>query len=1143
MTSIADDRAIAALNHRRRPNFPTTFLLPILACVLLLLPAHARAQGDPAARVVEKAGDVAVQRTGGEAWLAAIADEALFTGDTIRTGANGRAVLLMADESSVQLNRDTRLTLTAIDGGAGWNRLRGLVHAASRSLRSLYRLVDGEMWIRNNNPDVQVEISTPTVTATLRGTELNIDARDPAVVRIAVLEGRVLAVNEAGQVEAVAGETVIAPLGQAPRREVLLTPRDAVQWTVRVPPLLGVADLPPGNADIANALDRVAAAMAAGEPRAAAEQLAEARAAHPDAAVIEVADALRLAESGDAEAAEALLRPLSGASAPPMVSRALAFVLLLRGNHDQALEVLDTVSADDDAAAWTLRSYLQRARFDLPAAEDAAERAVALAPDDLAAWVNLATLQFADERIDDAAASLRQALTIAPDDSNATALAGYIELARQETAAALASFQAAIDQDAGNAEAWMGRAIARMRGGEVAGAMEDIATAVAIEPQRSLFLSYWGKMLYQVERHDKALIVLDSAARLDPRDPTPLYYRAVILRDLNRAGEAIRTLNQSIALNDNRAVYRSRFLLDQDLASRNVDLSVLYDGLGLNAWARARAIRSVKADPSNYSAHGFLTGALLNEPDRAYPAANEGLLTRILLPANVNSFNSFNEYTAFFEQPDFDASATVTVGTQDREELGLALSGAVPDANLAYSVGFADNENSGWRDTNGDEFDDLATIVKWQPTPVDGFLFAASDFTARQDDENFPRFEFDAPPDPDAFTRSDNTRIELGYHRDLDPRSDFLLYVASFDTELGLRDDRDTPLGGGVTRRDVLLAEAARPYDQVQAQYMRHVDEHYLVAGALHFDGRQSASTSTRVFGISDGITVPFPEFDAASDFDLDTRFTSIYVQDSWQYSPEVLIEGAVHHERMDNANAFTGGSWTVEETNPRLGLAWTPNHRDTVRVGAFRYLLPFVAPRLDPTDVAGLFIFRNTEEGALVTEVDAAWERELDDAFFSVNVFSVDRELTERPAPGAPLTVTRGNFDGVEFEYNRLLNERTGLVASIGTASVDDGFFTELDRRDTAASLALNYIAPGGMFAGVTQTWRRIDFDGAREDEDILITDVNLGYQLPQRRGVVALQIRNLFDNEFNWVTDRFIALGRAPAREVLATVRINLP
>ena len=78
-----------------------------------------------------------------------------------------------------------------------------------------------------------------------------------------------------------------------------------------------------------------------------------------------------------------------------------------------------------------------------------------------------------------------------------------------------------------------------------------------------------------------------------------------------------------IARNDNRAVYRSRFLLDQDLAARNVNLATLYGELGLNAWARNKALKSIKADYGNFDGHLFYAGALLGLEGRSYSFSSE----------------------------------------------------------------------------------------------------------------------------------------------------------------------------------------------------------------------------------------------------------------------------------------------------------------------------------------------------------------------------------------------------------------------------------------------------------------------------------------------------------------------------------------
>src|SRR4029077_13329038 len=101
-----------------------------------------------------------------------------------------------------------------------------------------------------------------------------------------------------------------------------------------------------------------------------------------------------------------------------------------------------------------------------------------------------------------------------------------------------------------------------MREGRHEDAVAEFLTAAALEPRRSLYQTYLGKALYELRRFDQSFASLASAEQLDPRDPTPHLYAGVFQNDLLRPGVAVRELEQSIALNDGRAVYRSRFLLD-----------------------------------------------------------------------------------------------------------------------------------------------------------------------------------------------------------------------------------------------------------------------------------------------------------------------------------------------------------------------------------------------------------------------------------------------------------------------------------------------------------------------------------------------------------------------------------------------------
>jgi tetratricopeptide (TPR) repeat protein len=53
----------------------------------------------------------------------------------------------------------------------------------------------------------------------------------------------------------------------------------------------------------------------------------------------------------------------------------------------------------------------------------------------------------------------------------------------------------------------------------------------------------------------------ELARLLDPKDPTAWLYSALLLEQQNRLNQAVRDLEQSKALNENRRLYRSRLLL------------------------------------------------------------------------------------------------------------------------------------------------------------------------------------------------------------------------------------------------------------------------------------------------------------------------------------------------------------------------------------------------------------------------------------------------------------------------------------------------------------------------------------------------------------------------------------------------------
>jgi Flp pilus assembly protein TadD len=1070
--------------------------------VFALLSAEERSVG----KIVHLRPEVEILRASGKIWEKAVVGRSLGPGDAVRTGPEGRAAVLMADETLLRLNGATQVTMAEVAPSAGWLSLRRIAPAAWHTLRSTYQMLRGEIWFQNKNRDAAIDIVTPRVSMGVRGTEANIRVAPDESVVLTVLEGRIKAWNDLGSLDVYAREQAVARPGEAPQKRILVTPEDAVQWVLTIPRFVTVRGMAQEGAD-RDALERSIRRLEAGEVAEAERSLRELVARKP-----------RSAEAWSL----------------------LSVVHLVRGEKAGAMEAAKRATdlSPDSADPWLARGYVHQAAFDLDGATLAVRRAVTLDDQNVLALANLARLLFGSDRLGEAWETIKTAGEIDPANAEVHNVRGFILLAQRRVEEAMLAFARAADLDSSLGEPHLGLALSHMRQGDVASAMEAMSTAVLLEPRRSLFLSYWAKMLYQLERFPQALDLLESARSLDPQDPTPWLYQAIILRDLNRPTEAIQAMNRAVALDDNRAVYRSRFLLDRDLAVKNVGLSILYSDLGLSAWAKNKALASVKEDYANHAGHLFYGGALFGIEGRGRAAVNESLLARILMPANVNSFNSFNEYTSFFEKPSISGVATGVAGTQDTYGGNLTAYGAVPEANLAFSASGFYDETKGWRKDNFSRSSDVIGMLKWDPTPNDGVMVLASHPDSKFGDIGF---EVDRPLDPYNWFRDRITRVEAAYHHHFAPHSDLLVYFTRVKEDAsGLFHStfQVPPREFEVFDR----MDRTLPFWQGQIQQNFKVGDHQFLLGTLQSAGRSGQEVETRAFFRFFGQRTALPVLHQGRD--VDSRFESYYIQDTWRVAPWLTVEAAGYFERLNAFNLFTGAKWKVEEFEPRLGIILTPTPADTIRLAAFRYLIPNFSFRLDPSDVAGVTIFRNALEGSVAEEADLVWEHEWASGFFSANVFYLERKLSEKllTSGGTDMVDTWGRMRGVEVAVNQILWKGLGFAAGYRFLNVDDENLPDTNRLDHLFSVGLQYVHPCGISAGISQLYRHEDMKGGNgADEDIWITDVGVGYIFPGRKGSASFLVRNLFDQRFNWVRDLFIFEGRAPAREIIGTVTWN--
>lgn len=1052
----------------------------------------------PAAVVVHLTGRVEIVSGIDGGSRSAAVGEHLHVGDSVRTGENGKAALLIADETMIQLNHNSLFTLKRTAFSAGWLKKAALRENGGAEHRSVYELESGQMWLRNKNKEIDIEIQTPLVTAGIRGTELDIRFESKDIAYLSVLEGRVSARNAIHDTSVSAMEQVIARLGQPLEKRILLSPEDTVQWVLHLPPVvsesLGVFAAATDSAAIHSPYDRR----------------------------MEMAHAALMAN--DFKQAEKTLATLTAeGTQAPAAWILYAQSLLTVGKKREALTAAQKgadLSARSVPALLTL-SYAHQALFQLEEALALAEEAARIAPDNMAARLACARLLLA---LDESEAAYAQLSGLSHQDSAPVQnLRGFILFSQQKTQKAIACFDRAVALDPGLSEPYLGLALARMRLGEKEAAAEAIARAMLLEPRRSLFLCYWGKMLHEMGRPHKALEILEQATSLDPSDPTPWLYRAHILNDLNLSGEALAAYNEAMSRNDNRAVYRSRSLLDKDLAVKNISMANVFWKMGLGDWGAYKAWRSVKMDYANSAAHDFWAWVLhYTSGDTGFADTSEWLKAFLFKPANANTFNTFNDYTIFYEQPDIGGSVSAIAGNHDWREGSLILHGAAPRLNLSYQLDVSGYTRDQWRGGLLKEGSLVRPSLKWDITPRDHLSLKAQLEAVDYGDTDHMT-QYGVPSDPENESEKDLGQIDIGYYKRISSRADLVVHARRrYENQVKIRKHQRFFYQANAfdSYPDIRLEE---PYTIFQFLQLVRLAGHQIMLGGFQYWSDRDYDITIDTYLDYGG--VPLPVASESSRSHKTRRQQSYYLQDIWHIGDSLMLESALYYDEIDNVNSAEDVEWTDRSWNPRIGLLFSPTPSDTFTIAYFRHLDPLQSvARIDPVDVVGAPL-ASFSEGALFKEFAAGWTHEWSTGIVIARCFdlTLDYDYGTRTAAGGRRSANiENNYQGVEASFNQLLWRRIGL--NLGYILLDVTKDESNPRNEGEGNILygrLSYLHPTGFYAGILQQCFLTRYDNRpdKDKDDFNNTTVYLGYELPKKRGDLRFTVINVFDEHFDGV------------------------
>ena len=256
-------------------------------------------------------------------------------------------------------------------------------------------------------------------------------------------------------------------------------------------------------------------------------------------------------------------------------------------------------AAPGSAVPQLALSYARQLATDLDGAFAAAEEAAGLAPREPLPQARLAEIHLMRGETRAARRAANEAVELGGGPL-AQMVLGYAELAALRGARGEAAFRRALQEESWNPLALLGLGLAQIKQGDLEAGTVQIENAVAHDPGSSLLRSYLGKAYFEERRDEPAGTQYAIAKELDPTDPTPWFYDAIRKQLDNRPVEALRDLERSIALNDNRAPFRSRLLLDQDRAVRGASLARIYQDLGFEQLGINEAGRVADARPGEH---------------------------------------------------------------------------------------------------------------------------------------------------------------------------------------------------------------------------------------------------------------------------------------------------------------------------------------------------------------------------------------------------------------------------------------------------------------------------------------------------------------------------------------------------------------
>jgi outer membrane receptor for ferrienterochelin and colicin len=458
---------------------------------------------------------------------------------------------------------------------------------------------------------------------------------------------------------------------------------------------------------------------------------------------------------------------------------------------------------------------------------------------------------------------------------------------------------------------------------------------------------------------------------------------------------------------------------------------------------------------------------------------------------------SINEYTSLFNQNDTAVQASVVMGSNATLGDELVVFGV--EDQFSYSLSQYRYQTDGIRENNDLTTDIANAFVQYQVTPDTNIQ---AEYRFRENEQGDLRQFFDPTFFLSSSRESDRNHLwRVGLSHDFSSTSNVIaaLTVQNKYTQLEI-----FPGSFEITQK-----EKAR---QLEVQHLLRAETFDLISGVGYF----TESREEEMFGFFTDIT------------EDQIKHTHAYLYAPIEYFEQIQLTTGASVDRYD------GGDIERDQLNPKLGIVWNPTEDMVLRAAGFRTLKRELISNqaLEPTSVAG---FNQFFDDATATD---AWRYGLGLDYSLSRDINVGAEISKRklkvPVRDDNLGVTQVGRNteqeflaygywtpneqlaiSTEYRFEHLQREE-GFLGAEGVA--------ELDTHSLA--LQLNYFTPSGWTVGLRTSHIMQDglfnpsgFGAATLDEDnFWVVDLSASYRLPEKRGLFSVDVRNLFDQDFQF-------------------------